>query len=156
MGEIQPMPCAPDAILPAERFAEAFVAELVTMGWRSIVPWDAQTRRGLSAVVDFLDAQIERFEDQSTDWERVAPWVRTVNDLRPSALGGVEGWELQLRAAQGYFTRVSNPSYATVDFAISKAVAVSELDRLTDDQKGMIHGAVDAFMRNVEDREDAA
>ena len=80
----------------------------------------------------------------------VAPWVRTVNNLRPSALGGVEKWEHQLRAAQGYLTKVSNPSYSVVDFAISKATAESELRRLTQDQKRMIHVAVDVFGSGME------
>ena len=149
MVDTEAGPFVPEAILPAERFAEAFVAELVTRGWRSIAPGDAETRRGLAAVVDFLDQQIERLEEGTTDWDRVAPWVRTVNNLRPSALGGVEKWEHQLRAAQGYFTKVSNPSYSVVDFAISKATAESELSRLTREQMRMIHVAVDVFDRGM-------
>lgn len=150
MVDTKVTPFVPEAILSAERFAEAFVAELVTRGWRSIAPGDAETRRGLAAVVDFLDMQIERLEEDATDWDRVAPWVRTVNNLRPSALGGVEKWEHQLRAAQGYLTKVSNPSYYVVDFAISKATAESELRRLTQDQMRMIQVAVNVFGSGME------
>ncbi|WP_219321208.1 hypothetical protein [Methylovirgula sp. HY1] len=145
MTDVRQSPFAPNAVLPPERFVEAFVAKLVVSGWRSIAPRDPDTRRALASVVDLLDRCIEQFEGSNVEWSRVVPWVRTANSLRMSALGGVENWEHQFRAAQGFLTRVSNPSYEIVDFALTPATARQELDQLTADQAQLIEQAVKIF-----------
>ena len=136
---------SPPVALPVERFVEAFVAKLVDSGWRGIVPRDPGARRGLAAVVDLLDQVVSDLEAQNIDWDKVVPWVRTANRLRPSSLGGVENWEHQLRAAQRAVTQVSNPSYESVDFTIDPVVARSALRRLTKSQRLLIERAVDTF-----------
>jgi hypothetical protein len=57
----------------------------------------------------------------------------------------VENWEHQLRAAQGFLTRVPNPKYETVDFTLSKGTARHELDRLAPEQLKLVERAVNEF-----------
>ncbi|SCX26046.1 hypothetical protein DSM25558_3918 [Agrobacterium sp. DSM 25558] len=137
----------PSAAVSTERFVEAFVAKLVEQGWKSLSPQDPSTRRGLTSVVDLLDRAIEDFKDRKIPWKQVVPWVRVASSLRPSPLGSIENWEFQLRSAQGYLTRVSNPSYEIVDFAIPQATAEFELKKLTDEQSVLVNEAFELFDR---------
>ncbi|WP_092842290.1 hypothetical protein [Roseovarius lutimaris] len=136
----------PNAAMTPDRFVEAIVANLVTRDWRGISPRDPKTRQALSNVVDLLDEAIAEFEENQVKWSELVQWVRTANRVRPSSLGGVEGWEHQLRSAQGYWTKINNPSYEVVDFAISKTSAANELAKLSEDQKKLINKAVDVFL----------
>lgn len=135
----------PTELISTERFVEAFVASLVHNGWKSLAPQDPATRRGLAKVVSLLDSAIEDFDQRGTPWKEVAPWVRIANSLRPSPMGGVENWEYQLRSAQGFLTRVSNPSYEIVDLAIAPATADYELQKLSDAQRRLVDKAVNVF-----------
>ncbi len=132
----------PDAVLPVDRFVEAFVAGLVAEGVHQIAPKAPATRKGLRAVVELLDEQIRNFEAEGLDSARLWPWVQTVNRLRLSSLNGVENWEHQLRAAQRVHTRVPNFTYEHVDLAIDPITAVGELKKLNDDQLSLIKAAV--------------
>jgi hypothetical protein len=135
----------PAAAVSTERFVEAFVAKLVKQGWKSLSPQDPSTRRGLTSIVELLDHAIEDFKERNVPWKQVVPWVRVASSLRPSPLGSIENWEFQLRSAQGYLTKVSNPSYEIVDFAIPQATAEFELDKLTTEQSILVNEAFNLF-----------
>ncbi|PZM08068.1 hypothetical protein [Rhizobium tubonense] len=137
----------PAAAIPTERFVEAFVAKLVGKGWKSIAPQDPRTRKALASVVGLFDRAIEDFEEQGVPWKQVVPWVRIANNLRPSPMGGIENWEFQLRSAQGFLTRVSNPSYEIVDLAIAPSTAKFELEKLTEAQRTLIDEACNLFFK---------
>ncbi len=128
-------------LIPAftpEEFVEAFIAKLVQQGFKNIVPSEPGTRRALSAVVEDLDEKISEYQSQEAKWSDLAPLIETANSLRPSELGTMENWEHQLRSAQGYLTRVPNPSYEVVEFAIPQAVAEFALQSLTATQRQLI------------------
>lgn len=135
----------PSAAIPTERFVEAFVAKLVGKGWKSLAPQDPRTRKALASVVALFDEAVDEFEDRGVEWKHVVPWVKIANNLRPSPMGGVENWEYQLRSAQGFLTRVSNPSYEIVDLAIAPATAEFELSKLTKEQKTLVDAAYNLF-----------
>jgi hypothetical protein len=135
----------PAAAVSTERFVEAFVAKLVERGWKSLSPQDPSTRRGLASIVELLDNAIEEFKASQVPWKQVVPWVRVASSLRPSPLGSIENWEFQLRSAQGYLTRVSNPSYEIVDLAIPQATAEFELEKLTAEQSVLVNEAFNLF-----------
>jgi len=135
----------PDAVFTPERFVEAFVAKLVEQGLRSMSPRERPTRRALSAVVELIDDLIHKMEAGNVPWEKLVPWVRMANSLRPSSLGGVENWEHHLRAAQGFLTRVPNPSYEVVEFAIGPEAARFELKQLESAQLKLVDQAFETF-----------
>ena len=135
----------PSAVLPVDRFVEAFVAGLVVEGVRQIAPKAPSARRGFIAVVALLDSQIKRFEREGLPWGEIWPWVQTVNRLRLSSLNGVENWEHQLRAAQGVHTQVPNFTYERVSLAIDPVTAQGELKKLNPDQQSLIKAAVERF-----------
>jgi len=135
----------PSAAIPTERFVEAFVAKLVGQGWKSLAPQDPRTRKALASIVGLFDQAVEEFEDSGVAWKDVVPWVRIANNLRPSPMGGVENWEYQLRSAQGFLTRVSNPSYEIVDLSIAPATAEYELRKLTPEQLTLVDKAYELF-----------
>ena len=145
------MDLKPNAALPPDRFVEALIAYLVTRDWRGISPREPKTRKALSNIVALLDDAITEFETDGVQFSELVPWIRTANRVRPSALGGVEGWEHQLRSVQGYWTRVNNPSYEVVDFALSKTSAKHELEKLTEEQRALIDSAVDVFFKSYYD-----
>ena len=136
----------PNAVLPIQRFVEGFVARLVENGWSSISPKDPETGRALSSVVETIDEWVEEFNRQNVEWERVAPWVQLANGLRPSSLGRIENWEHQLRLAQDFLVRVSDPDYYTVDLSISTATAQHELNQFSAPQLDAIDIATATFL----------
>ena len=142
-GTVERLP--PNAVLPVDRFVEAFVAGLVAEGVHQIAPKAPATRKGLKAVVEPLDELINRFEAEGLDAAELWPWVQTVNRLRLSSLNGVENWEHQLRAAQRVHTRVPNFTYERVDLAIDPVTAEGELKKVNDDQRSLIEAAVRRF-----------
>ena len=135
--------------LDTERLIKAFIAVLVLRGIKALPPRDSDVRKGLSIVVDKIDAYADRLMSEGCPISDVRPWIEAGNQLRLSPTGSVENWERAFRAAQLTFTQIGNPSYEIVTFAIDKPRALSELSNLDSQQSDFVQDIAAAFVEQV-------
>ena len=133
------------AVMDTDLFLEAFVAKLVLKDWRGIDPFETGTRRALSGIVAFLDQVIDEIERNGAEISDFAPLVHIANRLRPSALGGVERWDYQLRTTGEHQARRNDPSSRAIDLMTSKRSARRHLEKLTGEQADLMNRVMDVF-----------
>lgn len=129
-------------------FAQAFVAQLIAQGVSAVQPHAPEDRKGFQAVVDLLNAEIDRQRQSGDlDIEIYRDLVRLRNELKASNSGAFDSFETILRDLQLSMTNSPNPFYEEIEFSVSKPYAESMLDELSASQRDLVAKAADAFLR---------
>jgi hypothetical protein len=135
--------------LDLQRFAKAFVAELVSHDLVAVRPKSPTDRRGFASVVRLLDQMVRELQERNGDKGEIRQLIRIVNELRPSNTGGFEGFEAALRSLQLTFSSCPNPFYEEIAFNVPKTYARATVDELPEFGKKLVNAAANAFIQEV-------
>lgn len=100
MDEVAVLDCIEELRPGPYDFYETVLAVLAVQR-RRYLPTGQDGIAGMRAAVDMLDGLIDALKEAGVPWRDVVPLVRIVAPVRPSPIGGLEGWRTQLGWFEG-------------------------------------------------------
>ena len=133
--------------IPIDTFIEAFAAELITRGQRTIRLNDNATRDALLSVYELLEELIASERERTppdTDYLRSLVNIRSV--FRPSSIGSFDQFEALLRTKQDYLTEHPNPYYHDIVLRLSVPTATRIVEHLEKPTARLVRKAAQRYV----------